>query len=88
MSDSIYVNQHNRPACVECHRYDCCSDVIPHARNCSLKNAAKNAAVSARIAATVERIKATATNGGDDKSTLEAFKQGKITMSEAMNLDD
>ena len=88
MTDLTYINDYGKTACTECHRYDCCGDVITHARNCSLKNAARNAATSARISATVARIKATATNGGDDEGTFQAFKRGEITMSEAMNLDD
>jgi len=84
----IYINDHGKEACTECHRYDCCGGAIPHARYCSLKNAAKNAATSARIAETVARIKASATNGGDDASTYSAYKQGLISCDEAMNLDD
>ena|GEM_PF-4359758 len=87
---NLYTNDHGKQTCSECHRYDCLDAQISHARRCPGAHLQPGSADAdaAAITSHANRVRRTATTGGNDDATYQAVRRGYLSIDDAMNTDD
>ena len=91
-----HFSERCRVRCVECERSGPAWNRIKHAKSCDTPALALKAqavvtsatSLDARVAAVVRSVRSEAMSRGDTGALVEAVRQGRLSVSDAMNLDD